>query len=79
MHLEGVKNISNTDIGLSITGIAGPEGGTKEKPVGLCYIGLQMNDISSIYEFYFNGNREKIRNYASTKALDILRRELLKL
>ena len=37
----GIKEISKTNIGLSITGIAGPDGGTEEKPVGLCYIGLR--------------------------------------
>lgn len=75
----GVKNISKTDIGMSITGIAGPDGGTDEKPIGLCYIGLAFKNDVYTYEFYFNGNRIKIKSNASTKALDILRRFLINL
>ncbi|MCK9217080.1 MAG: competence/damage-inducible protein A [Firmicutes bacterium] len=75
----GVKDISKTDIGLSITGIAGPDGGTAEKPIGLCYIGLAFKNDVYTYEFYFNGNRIKIKSNASTKALDILRRFLINL
>lgn len=75
----GVKNISKTDIGMSITGIAGPDGGTAEKPIGLCYIGLAFKNDVYTYEFYFNGNRIKIKSNASTKALDILRRFLINL
>ena len=72
-----VKEISRTDIGLSITGIAGPDGGTIEKPVGLCYIGLAFEDSVNTYKCLFNGNRIKIKSNASTKALDILRRFLI--
>ena len=75
----GIKDISKTDIGLSITGIAGPDGGTREKPIGLCYIGLAFKNDVYTYEFYFNGNRMKIKSNASTKALDILRRFLINL
>lgn len=73
----GVRKISNTDIGLSITGIAGPSGGTESKPVGLCYIGIVIDNQIKVYSFIFNGNRAKIRWLASTKALDILRRTIL--
>ncbi len=76
---KGVKEISKTDIGLSITGIAGPDGGNEEKPVGLCYIGLTLNDKISTYKCLFNGNRQKIKWLASTKALDILRKNLIEL
>ena len=73
----GVKKINGTDIGLSITGIAGPEGGSVEKPVGLCYVGIAVGDTVKAYKFIFTGNREKIKWNSSSRALDFLRRELL--
>jgi nicotinamide-nucleotide amidase len=73
----GVRKLSGTDIGISITGIAGPSGGTEEKPVGLCYIGTAYNEKVEAYRFVFNGSRNKIRWNANTKVLDILRRSLL--
>lgn len=73
----GVKGINGTDIGISITGIAGPDGGSAEKPVGLCYIGVAIGSTVKAHKFIFNGNRKKIKWNASSKALDLLRRELL--
>jgi len=73
----GVKRINGTDIGLSITGIAGPDGGSAEKPVGLCYIGVALGDKVMVHKLIFNGNRKKIKWNSSSKALDLLRRELL--
>ena len=75
----GIKEISKTDIGLSITGIAGPDGGTEEKPVGLCYIGLALDNRIYTYKFLFSGNRLKIKWRASTIALDIIRKSLTQL
>lgn len=73
----GIKLVSGTDIGLSVTGIAGPEGGTIEKPVGLFYIGIAMGDVVEAHRFCYPGSRERIRNNATIKALDILRKKLL--
>jgi nicotinamide-nucleotide amidase len=73
----GVKKLNNTDIGLSITGIAGPEGGSAEKPVGLCYIGIAMANTVKSHRLLFNGNRKRIKWNSSSRALDLLRRELL--
>jgi nicotinamide-nucleotide amidase len=73
----GIRTVSNTDIGISVTGIAGPEGGTDEKPVGLFYIGLAIGDKIEAHRFCFPASREKVRWNAATRALDILRRELL--
>lgn len=75
----GIKNISKTDIGLSITGIAGPHGGTPEKPVGLCYIGWAFEDKVYTQKCLFNGSRTKNKFRASTKALDLLRLFLIDL
>ncbi len=76
---EGAKRVNGTDIGLSITGIAGPDGGSEEKPVGLCYVGIAMDGTVKAYKFLFNGNRKRIKWNSSSRALDLLRRELLSL
>ena len=74
---KGIKQVSGTDVGISVTGIAGPEGGTAEKPVGLFYIGIAIADKVEAHKYCFPASREKVRWNATTKALDILRRELL--
>jgi len=73
----GAKRLSNTDIGLSITGIAGPDGGSVEKPVGLCYIGIAIGKSVNVQKIMLTGNRNRIRWGSSSRALDFLRRELL--
>ncbi|MDF2533675.1 MAG: competence/damage-inducible protein CinA [Clostridia bacterium] len=74
---KGIMSVSGTDIGLSVTGIAGPEGGTAEKPVGLFYIGIAIGDIVENHRFYYPGSRDRIRSIATIRALDILRKKLL--
>ena len=74
---QGVRKKFSADIGISITGIAGPSGGTKEKPVGLVYIGLAEAKRVRCERFLFTGSRLKIRAQAARKALEWLRRELL--
>lgn len=65
---NGVKSVNNSHIGVGITGIAGPTGGTEAKPVGLVYI--SVNDI--VTKNIFAGDREQVRNSAVTKALDMI-------
>ncbi len=74
---QGIANSANTNIGISTTGIAGPGGGTDEKPVGLVYVGLCINGIVKSKELHLAGDRQKVRNRAVFLALDWLRRELL--
>lgn len=74
---EGVAKFANTNIGISVTGVAGPGGGTKEKPVGLVYVGLYLNGNITYKKLNLNGNRNRIRNMVTTSALDFLRRELI--
>ncbi|MCF8020618.1 competence-damage inducible regulator [Petrocella atlantisensis] len=69
---EGVAKVSDASIGVGITGIAGPDGGTPEKPVGMVCIGFTINGKSSANTFYFNGNRKKIRDYSVQYALTTL-------
>ncbi|MDR1418327.1 MAG: competence/damage-inducible protein A [Endomicrobium sp.] len=73
---ESILKLSNTDYGLSVTGIAGPGGATKEKPVGLVYIGLADKKKTKTFKFIFNGLREQIRNSAVNISLDLIRRRL---
>lgn len=75
---EGAAREAKADAALSVTGIAGPEGGTEEKPVGLVYIGCYVNGHTEVKEFHFTGNRAKNRDYAVVRALTFLREQLLK-
>ena len=59
---EGLKNLSGADVAVSVTGIAGPGGGSIEKPVGLVYMGLAYGDQVFIKKNLFSGNRDEIRN-----------------
>ncbi len=74
---EGVKAISGADIGISITGIAGPTGATTDKPVGLVYIGICDEKICTANEFRFGNDRILNKDRSSQAALDMLRRNLL--
>jgi nicotinamide-nucleotide amidase len=74
----GIRERANVSVGLSITGIAGPGGGTETKPVGLVYIGLDDGSGHPIArEFQFHGDRNVIKQRSSQAALDLLRRWLL--
>lgn len=73
----GIAKESKTNIGLSTTGIAGPGGGTLEKPVGLVYIGIYINGKTKVERIELSGTRDKIRKRASLNALNILRKEIL--
>ncbi len=75
----GVRSRLNTNWGLSITGIAGPGGGTDAKPVGLVYVGLAGDSETESFECRFGDGRGRdwIRNLSSCTALDRLRRKLL--
>lgn len=73
----GAAKAAGADAALSVTGIAGPDGGSKEKPVGLVYVGCFVNGKVRTEEFRFTGNREKNRDYAVVRALTVLREELI--
>lgn len=74
---KGVRKISGTDLGLSVTGIAGPDGGSSEKPVGLVYIALADKESVECKELRLWGSRNRIRNVASLHAFDMIRRKLI--
>ena len=62
---QGVKNIFGSDFSASITGIAGPDGGTIEKPIGTVFIAVANNEKSVVKKFNFRGNRDRIRKMAT--------------
>jgi nicotinamide-nucleotide amidase len=73
----GIAKTSKTDISIVTTGIAGPEGGTTEKPVGLVYVGVYVQGEVTVQRCIFNGNRSRIRLEATKTGLDMLRRILI--
>lgn len=75
---RGICRASGSPLGLAITGIAGPEGGTRAKPVGTVFVGLASPGGVEVRTFHFAGGRESIKWQSSQMALDMLRRWLLK-
>lgn len=73
---EGIRRRTDASIGVGITGIAGPGGGTAEKPVGLVFISLADLRGTVVRKFQFPGNRERIRFWASQMALEMIRRRV---
>ena len=76
---RGVRAVFGADFGLAVTGIAGPSGGSLEKPVGTVYIGLATDTGEEVWRYQFHGNRAQIKTLTAETALDQLRRELKKL
>ncbi|KPJ62019.1 MAG: hypothetical protein AMJ42_00365 [Deltaproteobacteria bacterium DG_8] len=74
---KGIKTLSKTTLGLAVTGIAGPTGGTPEKPVGTTFISLAYGRLVKTQKHIFYGDREQIKFITSQYALDIVRRYLL--
>ena len=74
---RGVRRRSQTMLGLSVTGIAGPNGGSKQKPVGLVFIAIDGPGGTRVAKFNFHGDRQTIKLRASQAALDLLRKYLL--
>jgi nicotinamide-nucleotide amidase len=76
---SGIRRVSGTDIGLSITGIAGPGGGSDEKPVGLVYIALAHENGVIVKKLNLWGSRSRIRHVTCLNAFDMIRRHLMDL
>ncbi len=74
---EGIRYRCEATLGLGITGVAGPTGGTATKPVGLVYHGLASDSGTEVIERNFPGDRKRIRRFASTLALDMVRKKLM--
>lgn len=72
----GARQRAGADLGLAVTGIAGPEGGTPGKPVGTVYFGLAHGDRTETHHRRFRGNRSQVKAQSAETALDLLRRHL---
>lgn len=75
--VRGICSRTHSDAGISVTGIAGPGGGTPEKPVGLVYIGVRLHEKTVVLECHFKGGRDQVRERTAAKALNTLRTMLL--
>jgi nicotinamide-nucleotide amidase len=74
---EGIRKRCKATFGIGVTGVAGPSGGTEEKPVGLVYIALASEDGTQVEERKFPGDRKRVRWFATQLALDMVRRKLM--
>lgn len=74
---EGMRRLTAVDYALAVTGVAGPAGGTEDKPVGTVYFGLAGPEKTQAFLFHFSGERGQVQALASQTALDLLRRHLL--
>lgn len=74
---QNVRKILRTDLGIGITGIAGPTGGTRTKPVGLVFIAVASKQKALAHQFIFKGSRSAIKAQASQKAMELLIKNML--
>jgi nicotinamide-nucleotide amidase len=74
---RGVRHASGTDLGLAVTGIAGPGGGSAEKPVGLVYVALSDGNVEKAHRYLLPGNRSQVKSWTAQLALNLLRMRLL--
>lgn len=74
---RGARERSGTDLGLAVTGIAGPQGGTSEKPVGLVFVALSEDQGEQVHRYLLSGGRSQIKAWTAQLALNLLRLRLL--
>ena len=74
---EGIRSKCKSTLGIGITGVAGPAGGSEEKPVGLVFHALADGKHTDVVERTFPGDRDRIRHWATQQALDMVRRKLM--
>jgi nicotinamide-nucleotide amidase len=74
---EGVRRISKTSIGISTTGIAGPAGGSPEKPIGTVHMAYVASDKTEAFEYHFSGDRERLKQIFSMTAINMVRKCLI--
>ena len=76
---KGIRLRTGATLGLGVTGIAGPGGGTETKPVGLVYIALSSAEKTEVMEKNFRGDRQRVREWTAQQALDLIRRRLVQM
>ena len=70
--LDGVGELMGADIAVAVSGIAGPDGGTKDKPVGLVFIGVKFKDNSLVEKHVFDGDRNEVQQKAKNRAFELV-------
>jgi nicotinamide-nucleotide amidase len=70
--LDGARRVTGAEVAIAITGIAGPEGGTPEKPVGTVWIGAAVDAAERVQRFHFDGDRTAVRHASADAALGML-------
>ena len=68
---QGAAEAAGADVAVSVTGIAGPDGGTPDFPVGLCYIGCYYNGETTVARYVFEGDRQQVRRKAADAAMEL--------
>jgi nicotinamide-nucleotide amidase len=76
---NGARAASGADLALSVTGIAGPDGGSPEKPVGTVFVALASRNATIVKQYQFPGDRDRVRSITCFSALNLLRKHLLPL
>ncbi len=74
---DGIRARTGSTLGVGVTGVAGPGGGSEEKPVGLVYLAVSDGTSTEVTEKTFTGDRDRVRQFAAQQALDMVRRKLL--
>lgn len=69
---EGAARLTGASVAVGITGVAGPDGGTKEKPVGTVFIAVVRGESSRVEKYVFSGNRDEVRRQAAARAMELL-------
>jgi nicotinamide-nucleotide amidase len=74
--LDGIMKLANADSAIAISGVAGPNGGTEEKPVGTVYIGVRYLEKTLVKHYLFKGSREEIQNRATESGIELFKKIL---
>jgi nicotinamide-nucleotide amidase len=74
---EGIRKRTGATLGVGVTGIAGPTGGTDQKPVGLVYFAVSDVQKTDSFNRTFRGDRDRVRQWAAQQTLDLIRRKLM--
>ena len=75
--VRGIRQAADTDLSLAVTGVAGPDGGTADKPVGTVFLALAAEDVEQVQKYHFNGDRNQVQLMTAHMGLEWLRRYII--